>query len=564
VSDWIRSFRDPLSDQVFFVPLGGSGEIGMNLNLYGHRGRWLMVDCGVTFGGETMAGVDVIVPDPAFIEAEAAGGRLDGLVLTHAHEDHLGAVQYLWRRLRCPIWATPFAASVLRRKLADADFHHDVALTVVPLDARVAIGPFGIEFVHLTHSIPEPMALVIRTSAGTIFHTGDWKIDPAPLVGGDIEIAKLESIGRSGVLALVGDSTNAMREGEAGSESDVRAALTRLFARFDGRIAVACFASNIARLSSIAAAAQACGRDVALVGRSLWRMHDAARENGYLDPAISFLREDEAGYVPADRIVLVCTGSQGEARAALARVADDAHPHVTLGKGDACIFSSRTIPGNERTVLKLKNRLVSLGVTVVDDETAPADLGGPIHVSGHPCRGELARMYQWVRPEIAIPVHGEAQHMAAHAELARACQVRHALVPANGQVISLSRAGPAHVGDVTSGRLAVEGERLVPMDGDVVRARGRMMWNGAVLATVVLDRKGRAVGEPRLSAPGLSGDEEEELLASLRDAAERALRETGRRDGDAQIEEAVRRAIRRRAKERFGKRPEVRVHLVRL
>ncbi len=562
MSDWLDRFLDPCSEEIFFLPLGGSGEIGMNLNLYGHRGQWLMVDCGVTFGGESMAGVEVITPDPAYIEAHA--DRLAGLVLTHAHEDHLGAVQYLWRRFRCPIWATPFAASVLRRKLAESDFHEDVGLTVVPLDARPRIGPFEVEFVHLTHSIPEPMALAIRTAAGTVFHTGDWKIDPSPIVGGDIEIARLEELGREGVLALVGDSTNAMREGEAGSEADVRAALTRLFAGREGRIAVACFASNIARLDSIAAAARANGRDVALVGRSLWRMLEAARENGYLAPEAKFLREEEAGYLPSDRIVLICTGSQGEPRAALSRIASDEHPHIVLEKGDCCVFSSRTIPGNERPVLRLKNQLVALGVAVVDDETVPEDLGGPIHVSGHPCRGELARMYQWVRPAIAIPVHGEAQHMAAHATLAAACQVRHTLVPSNGQVIALSRHGPAHVGDVHAGRLAVEGDRLVPLDGEVVRARGRMMWNGAVLATVVVDRKGRAVGAPRLSAPGLSGDDEEDLIASFQDAAEKALRQAGRNERDAGLEEAVRRAIRRCAKERLGKRPEVRVHLVRV
>lgn len=562
MADWFARFADPRSDEVFFLPLGGSGEIGMNLNLYGHRGRWLMVDCGVTFGGETMAGVDLITPDPGFIAAHA--DRLDGLVLTHSHEDHLGAVQYLWRRFRCPVWATPFAASVLRRKLAESEFRHDIGLTVVPLDARVRIGPFDIEFIHLTHSIPEPMALAIGTAAGTIFHTGDWKIDPTPLVGNDMAVARIEELGRGGVLALVGDSTNAMREGEAGSEADVRAALTALIPRLRGRIAVACFASNIARLESIAAAARANGRDVALVGRALWRMHDAARENGYLDPSFHFLKEDEAGYVPADRLVLICTGSQGEPRAALSRIANDEHPHVVLEAGDTCVFSSRTIPGNERAVLRLKNQLVALNVAVVDDETAPPDLGGPIHVSGHPCRGELARMYQWVRPQIAVPVHGEAQHMAAHAALAADCQVRQTIVPANGQVIALSRRGPQLVGEVESGRLAVEGDRLVPIDGDVIRARGRMMWHGAVLATVVVDRKGRAVGAPRLSAPGLSGDEEAELLGDLQEAAEDAVARARRGTDDAALEEDVRRAIRRRAKDRLGKRPEVRVHLVRV
>jgi ribonuclease J len=485
-------------------------------------------------------------------------------VLTHAHEDHLGAVQYLWRRLRCPVWATPFAASVLRRKLSESEFREDIGLTVVPLDARFRVGAFDVEMVHLTHSIPEPMALAIRTAAGTLLHTGDWKIDPEPLVGGGMETARLAALGAEGVVALVGDSTNAMREGEAGSEADVRRALGALFARQGARIAVACFASNIARLETIALAARAAGRDVALVGRSLWRMHESARENGYIDASINFLREDEAGYVPADRLVLVCTGSQGEPRAALSRIASDEHPHVVLERGDTCVFSSRTIPGNERPVLRLKNQLASLGVSIVDDENAPGDLGGPIHVSGHPCRGELARMYQWVRPRAAIPVHGEAQHMQAHALLARDCQVQHALVPSNGDVIRIARDGaPEKVGEVHSGRLAVEGDRLVPMDGDVIRARGRMLWNGAVRATVVVDRKGRPVGEPRLSAPGLA-EEDEAALDDLRDAAADALRKAGRGADDAALEEAVRRAIRRRARDVLGKRPEVRVHLVRV
>jgi len=562
VADWFRRFSDPASADLYFLPLGGSGEIGMNLNLYAHRGQFLMVDCGVTFGGESMSGVDVITPDPEFIEKHR--DRLAGLVLTHAHEDHLGAVQYLWRRLRCPVWATPFAASLLRRKLSEAQFHEDIGLTVVPLDARFDIGPFNIEFVHLTHSIPEPMALAIRTRAGTVFHTGDWKIDPTPLVGGDMEIDKLRGIGDSGVLAVIGDSTNALREGEAGSELEVRGALTRLFGKFEQRIAVACFASNIARLDSIAAAARVNERDVALVGRSLWRMHDCARENGYLDPKARFLSEEEAGYVPRDRIVLICTGSQGEPRAALSRIATDNHPHIVLDRGDACIFSSRIIPGNERPIQRVQNLLVEAGVEIITDENAPSDLGGPIHVSGHPCRGELTRMYQWLRPRIAIPVHGEAQHMAAHAALARACQVPFTFAPVNGQVIRLSEAGPELVDTVHAGRLAPEGARLVPMEGEIIRARGRMLWNGAVLATIVVDRRGRLVGEPRISTPGLADGGDDDLLADFAESAAQAVRGGGKGDSDGRIEETVRRAIRKVAKQSLGKRPEVQVHVVRV
>ena len=561
MADWLERFADPAADDLYFLPLGGSGEIGMNLNLYGHRGRWLMVDCGVTFGGDA-PGVEVITPDPAFIVEHRH--LLAGLVLTHAHEDHLGAVQYLWPQLRCPVWATPFAASVLRRKLAESDFHEDITLTVVPEDARVVVGPFDIELIRLTHSIPEPMALAIRTAAGTVLHTGDWKIDPSPLVGGDIEVEKLRRLGADGVLAVVGDSTNAMREGESGSEAGVRTALTTLFGRYSGRIAIGCFASNVARLESIALAAQENGRDVALVGRSLWRMHDAAKENGYLAAAPTFLREDEAGYVPRERIALICTGSQGEPRAALTRIAVDDHPHVTLERGDVCVFSSRTIPGNEKAVLTLQNELVGRGVEVVTDETAPADLGGPIHVSGHPARDELTRMYQWTRPRIAIPVHGEAQHMAAHAALARACQVAFAHAPVNGEVIRLSQDGPEVVDTVPVGRLAVEGGRLVPVDGETIRARGRMLANGALLATVVLDRRGRLVGEPRVSAPGLAEEEDATgFLGRAIDAVADAVSGAGRND-DERVAESARRALKRLAKAMLGRRPQIEIHVVRV
>jgi ribonuclease J len=561
VTDWLRRFADPRSEELYFLPLGGSGEIGMNLNLYGHRGAWLMADLGVAFGSDAMPGVDVIAPDPGFIEEHA--DRLAGLVLTHAHEDHLGAVQYLWPRLRCPVWATPFAAAVLRRKLAESGFRHDIGLTIVPLDARFRVGPFDVELIHLTHSIPEPMALAIRTSAGTVLHTGDWKIDPQPLVGPDIEAEKLRRLGEEGVLALVGDSTNAIKDGESGSEAEVRAALVTLFQRQEQRIAVACFASNIARLASIAHAAKAVGRDVALVGRSLWRMQDAARETGYLDGDIAFLREDEAGFVPRERIVLICTGSQGEPRAALSRIAADDHPHIVLEEGDVCVFSSRTIPGNEKAVQRIQNALIKLGVGIINDENAPDDLGGPIHVSGHPCRDELARMYQWVRPRIAVPVHGEIQHMTAHAELARACQVPHAIVPANGKVYRLAHDGVSEVGEVESGRLVVEGTRMIRSDGEAMHKRGRMLWNGAILATLVMPRRGRGVDAVRISAPGVVEEGDDDLLDALENAAQDAVLRLGKNADDEEVEEAARRALRRVTKERLGKKPEIQIHVVR-
>lgn len=541
-----------------FLPLGGSGEIGMNLNLYEYGGQWLMVDLGVTFADDGVPGVEVLMPDPQFIVERR--DKLIGLVLTHAHEDHLGAVQYLWPELRCPIWATPFTAAFLRRKLTETDFADEVDIHVVEMGSRFRIGPFDLEMVTLTHSIPEPNGLAIRTPAGTVFHTGDWKIDPDPLVGDVTDDARLRTIGDDGVLALVGDSTNALKEGELGSEAEVRQALIELFRQHDGRIAVACFASNVARLESIAVAAKANGRDCALVGRSLWRIHDTAKETGYLRGLPDFVDERDAGFIPRERLVMICTGSQGEPRAALTRIAADEHPHVVLEKGDVVIFSSRVIPGNERNVLRLQNSLAHLGVTLITDETHPR-----VHVSGHPCRGELARMYQWVRPRIAIPVHGEALHMQAHANLAKACQVPHALVPENGTLIRLAPEGPEVVDRVPTGRLAVDGDRLLPFGGAVLRQRSRLMWNGAVIATVVLDRKGRVAVPPRISAPGLLDPETDlDFAQEIVEAIERGAGRAGKGAPDEKVEEAVRRAIRDVLRERRGGKSIIDVHLVRV
>jgi ribonuclease J len=331
-----------------FLPLGGSGEIGMNLNLYEYGGKWLMVDLGVTFADDGVPGVEVMMADPRFIVERRRD--LVGLVLTHAHEDHLGAVQYLWPELRCPIWATPFTAAFLRRKLTETDFADEVEIHIIPMGSRFQVGPFDCELVTLTHSIPEPNGLAIRTPAGTVFHTGDWKIDPQPLVGDVTDDRRLRAIGEEGVLALIGDSTNAIRAGESGSEASVRETLIELFRNYDSRIAVACFASNVARVESIAVAAKASGRHTALVGRSLWRIHDTAKETGYLRDLPPFIDERDAGFLPRDKVVMICTGSQGEPRAALTRIAHDDHPHIVLEKGDTVVFSSRTIPGNERAV----------------------------------------------------------------------------------------------------------------------------------------------------------------------------------------------------------------------
>jgi ribonuclease J len=544
---------------LFFVSLGGAGEIGMNLNLYGYAGDWLILDCGVTFGDDSQPGLEVVMPDPAFIVERR--DRLLGIVATHAHEDHIGAIPYLWTQLRCPVWATPFTASLLRAKLVEAGIADKVRINVVPLSGRFTIGPFDLELITLTHSIPEPNAVALRTPVGTVLHTGDWKFDPDPLIGETSDEAALRRLGDEGVLAMIGDSTNALRPGTSGSEADLRRSLIDLVGRYDARVAVACFASNVARLETIARAAAAHGREVALVGRSLWRIDKAARENGYLANLPRFLTEDEAGYIPRDKIVLICTGSQGEPRAALTRIAREDHPNIVLETGDVVIFSSRIIPGNEKAINRLQNALVRLGIEIVTEEDHF------VHVSGHPARDELVRMYQMVRPQVAIPVHGEARHLIAHARLAEECQVQQPLIIQNGHMVRLTPSGAAIVDEVPVGRLASDGKGLLPLGGTALKDRRRVTLNGSAVATVVLDRQGRLAAPPEIS---LIGVVEEAAAAKatpvLRGTVERALDElpAGQWRNDDVVRDVVRRALRRVINERFGKRPLFELHLVRI
>ncbi len=549
----------PGRDDLWFLPLGGTGEIGMNLNLYGHDGAWLMVDLGVTFSDDRLPGVDLIMPDPGYIEERL--DSLAGLVLTHAHEDHLGAVPYLWPRLRCPVYATPFTAAVLRRKLAEEGLAGDAEVIEVPMSGRFSVGPFEIELITLTHSIPEPNAVVLRCDAGTVLHTGDWKLDPEPVVGDDYDEAALRALAEEGVLAMVCDSTNAMVEGESGSEGGVRDNLESLIGGLENRVAVACFATNVARLDSVIAAARANGRRVALVGRSMERIVRAAQETGYLDKALPLVDVKEIGYLPRDEVLLLCTGSQGEPRAALARIARDEHPEVALEPGDTVVFSSRVIPGNEKAIGALQNDLVRQGVEVLTDRDHD------IHVSGHPARDELAQMYQWVRPQVAVPVHGEARHLAAHAALARACQVPEAIEAENGDLIALAP-GPASIaGKVPSGRLVLDGNRLLPADSPVLRGRSRLLYNGSVVVTLVVDARGSLLAEPRLSMQGVvdprdEADVVELVLEAVEDEVERLPRKA--RGDDERLREAARVAARRAFNRAVGKKPITEVALVRL
>jgi ribonuclease J len=546
-------------DGLHYLSLGGAGEIGMNLSLYGCNGAWLMVDLGVTFGDDSMPMVDVVMPDPGWIEARR--DSLVGLVLTHGHEDHLGAVPYLWSRLGCPVWATPFAAEVLKGKLHEVGLNGRVPVHVVPPGGRFSAGPFEVTMVGMTHSIPEAQTLAIKTSYGTVVHTGDWKFDPEPLVGPPSDKETLRRLGREGVLALVGDSTNIFTKGRAGSESEVRAHLIELLGRYQGRIAVSCFATNVARLESVALAAEANDRSVALVGRSLWRIERAARETGHLTDIPPFLTEHDAGYLPADKVVYLCTGSQGEPRAALARIAAGDHPHVSLGKGDVAIFSSRIIPGNEKAIFRIQNDLVRLGVEVVTEKDAF------VHVSGHPGRDEVEELYRLLKPRLALPVHGEARHVQEHARLARTWGVETAIEPVDGAMIRLAP-GPAEVVDhVATGRLALDGPRLVSLESEILRSRRRMVFNGSAVVTVVLDAAGRLRGVPHLTAHGLLDAEHEAgehaVVTDAVTVAIEALPTKVRRD-DAAVREAARLAVRRTLRDTHGKKPITEVHLVRI
>jgi len=549
---------DAASGDLAFLPLGGTGEIGMNLNLYrysaGGRERWLAVDCGIGFGGAEFPEVEVMMPDPGFI----AGRRdaLVGLVITHAHEDHIGAVAHLWPQLRCPVYATPFAAAVLRRKLGEVGLNSQVKLHVVQPGGSIDLAPFALRFVRMSHSIPESQALIIETPCGIVVHTGDWKLDPEPLIGPPSDEAALAAIGERGVLALVCDSTNAMVEGHSGSEAEVRRNLAALIRGLKGRVAVTCFASNVARMESIALAARESGRSTALVGRSLRNMDTAARECGYLKGLPPFLTEDDVDDVDDDRLLILVTGSQGEARSALSRIALDTHPRVALGAGDTVIFSSRVIPGNERAIGTVQDNLVRRGVNLMTD----AD--HLVHVSGHPARDELRRLYRLIKPRYAVPVHGEWRHLSAHAALAQEQGVT-AFLMEDGDILSLAPGRPEIVDSAPVGRLVLDGSRLVPLKGEVMNARRRMLFNGVVLGSVAVDEAGRLRGEPRISAPGLFDPDDPE---AVRVAAEFAnnledLPSSLRRD-TAAFTEAARAALRKALGRRLQKRPLVDVHLL--
>ncbi len=547
---------DANTGELAFLPLGGTGEIGMNLNLYRCDGKYLAIDCGIGFGGNELPEADVIMPDPAYIAERR--DQLLGLVITHAHEDHVGAVAHLWRQLKCPIYTTPFTAAVLKRKLAEARLINEVKIHIIPAGGSFELLPFRLQFIRVAHSTPEAQALVIRTPYGNIVHTGDWKLDPHPLVGPPTDEAAFSAIGDEGVLAMVCDSTNALVEGHSGSEGDVRRSLSTLIKSIDGRIAITCFASNVARVESVAIAARDAGRSVALVGRSLRNLDNAARETGYLSTIPQFVSEDGANDVPDDNLLILITGSQGEARSALARVAADTHPNIALGEGDTVIFSSRMIPGNEKAIGMVQDNLVRRGVRVMTDDDHM------VHVSGHPARDELRRLYRLVRPKYAVPVHGEWRHLSAHAALAKELGVT-PLMLENGDILSLYPGRPEVTDSAPVGRLALDGNRVVPLQGGVMAARRRMLFNGVVVGSLAVDATGRIMGQARVTAPGLFEPEDPETDKLSREfaAAVADLPAPLRRD-DSALGDAARAALRKIVGRKLGKKPMVDVHLLRV
>ncbi len=544
-------------DELVFLPLGGSGEIGMNLNLYGfgppQTRQWIMVDLGVTFGDARTPGVDLIMPDPEYI-AELKD-QLLGLVLTHGHEDHIGAVGHLWPDLRCPIYATPFTAHLVRGKLAEQGLENETEITEIPLGGRFDLGPFDIELITLTHSIPEPNALAIRTPLGCVLHTGDWKIDPDPLVGEVTDENALRALGDEGVLAMVCDSTNVFVPGEAGSEADVRDSLMELVGALRGKVAVACFASNVARLETVLKVAAAHDRHVCLVGRSMHRMIEAARNVGILTDIPPLVDEDEAGYLPHDHVLYLCTGSQGEPRAALSRIANGTHRQVSLGTGDSVIFSSRVIPGNEIAIYDLQNQLAESGVRIITEKDHF------VHVSGHPCRDELAAMYQWVQPHLAIPVHGERRHLLEHGALTRELQIPSTVVPKNGTLVRLAPGPGAIIDEVPSGRLYLDGQVLLSEGSAHLRERRKMAYCGTVGLSVVMSDDGDVLAPPMVRFQGIPDvmSEDTSLLERVEREAAYALdrlSQKKRRD-EIMLEQVLRRAARRTVEEVWGKKPVV-------
>jgi ribonuclease J len=538
-------------NELLFLALGGSDEIGMNVNLYGCNGKWLMVDLGLTFAGADYPGVELILPDLEFIEARKKD--LVGIVLTHGHEDHIGAVPYLAADLGVPLYANPFTATLIRGKLEEEGIADQVKLHVVKPGQKLDLGPFGVELVRLAHSIPDMDACVIDTPYGRIFHTGDWKLDDDPVMGKPATADEMTAIGDSGILALVCDSTNAFNAEASGTEGSVRDGLMGAVAAAKGRVVVTSFASNAARLATLGAVTKANGRVLTVAGRSLDRIINAARANGYLKGFPETVDFDAAMDLPPHKSLVIATGGQGEARAALARIAFDQH-QIKMGEGDTVIFSSKQIPGNEVAIGRIQNALARKNVIMITEKQAH------VHVSGHPGRPELAAMYKWIRPDMLIPVHGERRHMAEQARFGLGEGISRAIVQSNGDVVRLAPNGPAIVGHERTGRLVLDGDVILPADGATISERRRIMANGVISVAIAVDASGRVFGQPEVRMHGVPVEDERDEF--LKDAREAAADAAGLEKNPERRREAVRLAVRRCATEWTGKKPIIDVLVV--
>lgn len=553
--DFLTKLPVPGSNEVLFCALGGVGEIGMNAALYGHAGQWIMIDCGITFADDLNPGINVIVPD--MTPARALGDNLLGVVITHGHEDHVGGVPYVGSQLGAPVYATPFTAAFLKRKLQD-DGDGDVTVRTVDAGGEFKLGPFKIRYLPVPHSVPEAQSVAIETSIGTFLHTGDWKTDPSPVAGKGFREDRFRKLGDAGVLAMFCDSTNAMVEGESGSEGELAVGIGEQIAKAPQRIVFTCFSSNVARMITICQAASEQGKHVALVGRSLQRMKDVAEATGYWpDDLPALVEEDHIGYLPREQTVIICTGSQGEAQAALARMATGAHQHVTLMPGDTVAYSSRDIPGNDRAIGRIRNRLIASGVHIVREQDAH------IHVSGHPARAELRRMYGLVRPSLVVPCHGETAHLFANEALAKECGVPAVAQAPNGTVLRIRKDHADAIGKIRTGRQAVEGGRMVSVGGEALRSRQQALFNGVVIISAAVNRAGDLVADLEITLHGLTDAEDEDLLDDIAEVVEDTIATAPGRDNDGHAEK-VATAVRRLIRARFNKRPVVTVHLLRV
>ena len=552
-----------MKDELLFCPLGGSGEIGMNMNLFGYgqpsNHKWIMVDIGVTFADGTIPGVDLIYPDPGFIVERK--DNLLGIVLTHAHEDHIGAIAHLWPKLKCKIFATPFTAVLIREKFKEKQIDITNDLEIVQLNGSVNLEPFEIEYITLTHSILEPNGLRIKTPAGVILHTGDWKVDPNPLIGDNINEKRLKQIGNEGVLAMICDSTNVFSAGRSGSELDVRKNMLNVMSRLKKRIIITSFASNVARMETAFYCAEQTGRQISLVGRSMHRIYKAARQCGYLKNTIEPIDPREAKNFSREKIVYLCTGSQGEPMGAMMRISSYVHPDVYIENGDAVIFSSKIIPGNEKKLYKLHNQLVKDGIEVISEETEF------VHVSGHPNREDLKDMYQWVKPKCVIPVHGEHRHMIEHINFAKEMQVPHPVQVENGDIVKLFPGDKPEVYDkAPSGRLYLDGNVSVDPDSQSIKDRKNLSANGYLEVTLMITPKGNIHSNPVLSFRGLPINDKEEFVYGLEDEIEKTSRSfrVGSRQQEHNLIDALKIACRKFSKEKTGKKPFTNINLVRI